>query len=463
MSALNIAAHTLQAMARGGMYDVVGGGFARYSTDEIWRTPHFEKMLYDNAQLALAYLHGWLVTGEEQFRQVCEETLDFVLREMMHPQGGFFSSLDADSEGEEGRYYTWTPLQIHIALDPSEAAFVTAAYPITENGNFEGKNVLQRALNDEELSRRFDLPASEIRMRLKRLRGKLLSARSRRIRPGTDDKVLTSWNALMLCAFSEAARYLKRPEYLAAAQQNARFLLDHMFQGERLQRSWREGQARHNAYLEDHAALILGLLALYQSDADPRWYSAALKLADQMLAHFADPAGGFFDTADDHEILLVRPRDLQDNATPCGNALAACALLRLAAYEGRSDWRALCESMLSGLQETMIRYPTSFGQWLQAVDFALGPTFEVAVIGDRRDPDMQKLLAELWQTYRPRLVAAVSQESVPPGSPALLRERGQQDGKPTAYVCRGFVCSRPTNSAEEFSAQLSGDFQPKRQ
>jgi uncharacterized protein YyaL (SSP411 family) len=278
----------------------------------------------------------------------------------------------------------------------------------------------------------------------------LLSARNQRIRPGTDDKVLVAWNALALSAFAEAARYLKRPDFLEVAVQNAGFLLENLRQDDRLLRSWRAGQAKHNAYLEDYASLVIGLLALYQSDPDPRWYQHALSLADEMVARYADPAGGFFDTSSDHETLLMRPRDVQDNATPSGNALAANALLQLSAYGDRPDFRQLAEAMLTPMLESAIQYPTAFAKWLAACDFALGPVQEIAILGNQ----VEALKYTLWSRYRPRLVAAVS--GYPPAgeAPLLLKDRPLQNGQPTAYVCQGFVCQQPVISPEEFASQL---------
>jgi uncharacterized protein YyaL (SSP411 family) len=452
---MEMATHALHAMAKGGMYDVVGGGFARYSVDDRWHTPHFEKMLYDNGQLALAYLHAFLITGEKAFRRICEETLDFVLREMTHPQGGFYSSLDADSEGEEGKFYVWTPQEIQeIITDPKDAALLLAAYGVTETGNFEGKNILQRVLDDEQLAEEFDLPIESVPAKLAELHALLLEARSQRIRPGTDDKVLVFWNALMLTAFAEAGRYLGRGDYTQAAVRNATFLIGNLYEEDRLLRSWREGQAKYNAYLEDYAGLILGLLALYQTDSDPRWYQFALKLADEMVDHFSDPDGGFFDTRDDHETLLLRPKDLQDNATPSGNALAALALLQLSAYGDRVAFREISEEMLTAIQDTMVRYPTSFAQWLCAADFAIGPVHEVAILADSKKPEVESLVESLWGTYRPRLVAAISAYPPHPDAPMLLENRPLLNDRPTAYVCQGFVCQQPVNSPEEMSAQL---------
>ena len=458
--ARDIAAHALRTMARGGMYDVIGGGFARYSTDDLWRIPHFEKMLYDNAQLSLTYLHGWLVTKEAHFRQVCEHTLDFIDREMSHSLGGFYSSIDADSEDIEGKYYLWTQQEIQVVLnDPLDINLFTAAYNLSEFGNFEGKNVLQRSLPNEELAEKFGLPAEAISDRLKLLHERLLTARSARLRPATDDKILVAWNALALIAFSEAGRYTGRADYLTVAQRNAHFILENLVKNNRLLRSWRAGQARHNAYLEDYAALILGLLSLYQSDSNPEWYSAALKLTDDMITHFTDPEDGFFDTRDDHETLIIRPKDLQDNATPSGNALAAYALLQLAAYEGRSDWRNLAEKMISEIQEAMAQYPLAYAQWLQAADFALGSSYEVALIGDPDDPQTQAFSSILWKSYRPSLVAAISAYPPEPMSPALLSNRLMLNNLPTAYVCQGSVCLQPTNSPEEMAVQLAAPSQ----
>ena len=451
--ALKAVVHVLDAMSRGGMYDVVGGGFARYSVDNFWRVPHFEKMLYDNAQLTLIYLHAYLVTRESRFRHVCEETLDFVLREMTCPQGGFYSSLDADSEGEEGKFYVWTQDELESILG-TDFEFFQAAYGITSHGNWEGKTVLQRALDDASLAARFKLDPTATRRKLSESHRRLLQARDRRVRPGTDDKVLVMWNALALASFAEAGRYLKRQDYLDAAIRNARFLLDSLLLDDRLQRSWREGQAKHNAYLEDYAGLILALLSLYQSDPNPEWYAAALKLADQMVAHFSDPNGGFFDTRDDHEVLLVRPKDIQDNATPSGNALAVTALLELSTYGNRLDWRDRAEAMLGSVENAVLRYPTAFARWLCAADFAVGPTHEVALVGDRADAKMQGLIAALWKKYRPKLVSAVSASPPPPDSPALLHDRPLLNGQPTAYVCEGFICLQPTNDLAEMEAQL---------
>jgi uncharacterized protein YyaL (SSP411 family) len=451
---LKASTHALHAMSRGGMYDVIGGGFSRYSVDNFWRTPHFEKMTYDNAQLALAYLHGYLVTGEARYRQVCEETLDFVLREMTHADGGFFSSLDADSEGEEGKFYIWTQAEIENTLG-YDFDFFKAAYGIKPLGNWEGKTILQRALDDSSLGAQFKLDHESIQQKLAECHAKLLEVRNTRIRPGTDDKVLVMWNALMLRAFAEAGRYLQRQDYLNTAIRNAHFLLNNLYVNDRLLRSWRDGQAKHNGYLEDYAGLTLALVSLYQSDPNKEWYATALKLADEMVEHFSDPNNGFFDTRDDHESLLVRPKDIQDNATPSGNALAATALLELSAYGDRIEWRNLAEDMLSSVYAVMLRYPTAFAQWLCAADFGVGPTHEVAIIGDPHNSETRSLINALWKNYRPRQATVISAYPPEPGSPALLQDRPLINDQPTAYVCQGFVCLQPVNSPSKMEAQLS--------
>ncbi len=455
-TSLDLALHALRSMAQGGMYDLLGGGFARYSVDSTWLIPHFEKMLYDNAQLALVYLHAYLLTGVPFYREVCESTLDFVLRELTHPAGGFFSSLDADSEGEEGLFYLWTPQDIRTSLvQPGDADLFIAAYGLTEAGNFDGRNILRRSLTDEQLSQQFGLDLAVIPERLAELRQRLLAVRDSRVHPSTDDKVLVSWNALMGIALAEAGRSLGRQDYLAAAIKNANFILAEMVVDGRLMRSWRDEKVNHAAYLEDYAAFALDLLTLYQADPHPKWYQASLQLLGQVLAHFTDPTGGFFDTPDDHETLLYRPKDLQDNATPSGNALSAQLLLQLAAYEGRTDWRTLAEKMLTANLSLITRYPSAFAQWLCAIDFSLGPVFELAVLGNLDDPATQDLLDPLWHAYHPRLMLAASPYPPASGLPALLADRPLVNNAPTAYVCQGFVCQLPVNDPALMMEQLT--------
>ncbi len=451
------ALHALNAMARGGMYDVVGGGFSRYSTDNHWRVPHFEKMLYDNAQLARAYLHAWQLTGEPFYRRIVEESLDFVLRELTDPQGGFYSSLDADSEGEEGKFYVWQAAEIEQTLG-GDWDFFRAAYGITAAGNWEGRTVLQRALDDATLAARFALPVAGVAAKLAECHRKLLTVREKRIRPGLDDKVLTGWNGLMLSALAEAARAFEGTEpgenYRKAATRNADFLLSQMRPDGKLCRTWRAGKTSPEVFLEDYAALILGLLDLYETDFDNRWFAAAQDLADEMMARFDDPVGGFFDTPSDGETLLIRPKDVQDNATPSGNALAVEALLHLSAFTDRADYRTKAEDAFRLVAEAAIRYPTTFARWLGAVDFALSTVKQVALVGDPTQSETQALLAEIRASWRPNQVTAASALPLPPSAPPLLAERPLLKGKPAAYVCEGFVCKQPVNDPQALKILL---------
>lgn len=446
--------HVLSAMALGGMYDVVGGGFARYSVDAGWLVPHFEKMLYDNGQLALAYLHGYQVLGDEHFREVCAETLTFIERELMDPSGGFYSSLDADSEGVEGKYYVWDYEELEEILG-DEFQFFKQTYDVTLEGNWEGKIVLQRAVTDGELTNIYQTSQLEIKNNIEKCHRLLFKHRNQRVRPATDDKVLVSWNALTLIAFAEAGRFLNRPDFVEIARKNAKFLLESMYQDGRLLRSWRASLARHNAYLEDYAGMILGLLALYQSDPDPDWYKWALKLAEEMLTHFHDPAGGFFDTRDDHEQLVVRPKDTQDNATPSGNALAANALLQITTFGDHPEWRTIAEEMMAQIQSNVRQYPTAFAKWLQAIDFAIGSVREIAIIGNLEDQATQAMVTTTWNIYDPYRVVATSNYPPNPESPMLVKERKLIDDSPTAYICQNFVCKTPINDLYEYEKQIT--------
>ncbi len=452
-AALEPALHALRAMAQGGMYDVLGGGFSRYSTDDFWHLPHFEKMLYDNAQLARAYLHAWQITSDPSFRRIAEETLDFVLREMTSPEGGFYSSLDANSEGQEGKFYAWTLEEIRTILG-DRSAFFELAYGLTAGGNWEGKIVLHRAMDDCSLAARFNLTVEQVAADLSAGQAKLLEARNKRVRPATDDKLLTSWNGLMLAALAEAARVLENPHYLEAARRNAGFLLTASRPEGRLRRAWRAGQTNPEVFLEDYAALILGLLALYQTDFDNRWYSQACTLAEEMLHRFGDPLDGFFDTPAEAETVITRPKELQDNAVPSGNALAVEALFQLAAFSGQEDWRLRGERALTLVSELAPRYPTSFARWLSAADYAFSKVKQVAIIGQAGEPPTDALIAMVRQGYRPNLVVAAAPLPLPEGSPALLSDRPRLAGRPTAYVCEGFVCRLPVTTPEELAREL---------
>ena len=453
--ALDLVSHCLNAMAKGGMYDVVGGGFARYSTDDKWLVPHFEKMLYDNAQLARVYLHAYVLTKDETFRNVCTKTLDFIINEMTNTYGGFMSSIDADSEGSEGIYYLWSKKEIFDALqDKHDADFLIKLYDITETGNFEGLNVLQRSKDYEQLSKQYGVTIEQLTERAEDLHNKLYDYREKRVRPDTDDKVLVSWNALAVIAFSEAARYLGSEKYLKVAIRNIVFLLSSMYQDRHLFRSWRDGCAQHNGYLEDYSGLSLALLSLYQSNPNTEWFTTAKNLLEIIQTRFHDPTTGFFDTANEHESLITRPKRVQDNAIPSGNSLAATALLQLSAYTGDGNLRDYSEQMIGSVFKDIIEYPLAYGNWLCASDFALNPAFEVGILGV--DLTQSNVLVDaLWQSFRPNLVAAISTYPPPPDAPALLNDRTLLNNEPTAYVCQNHICTHPVTEPNELMNLLS--------
>lgn len=456
---LKLINHCLKAMARGGMYDVVGGGFSRYSTDNLWRVPHFEKMLYDNALLARVYLHAWQVTKEPAYKRIVEETLDFVSREMTHAKGGFFSSLDADSERVEGKFYVWSLNEIREVLK-EDSTFFEAAYGIIADGNWEGKTVLHRQMDDAALATRFGLNLEAVPAKLAESHSRLLTARSARIRPGTDDKVLTSWNGLMLAAFAEAARVLasstpRSREYLNLATRSAGFLLTELRPNGQLRRAWREGKTTNVVFLEDYASLILGLLELYQTDFNNTWFAAAKELADEMIERFNDPEGGFFDTPHDGEKLIIRPKDIQDNATPSGNSLACQALIKLAAYTDEGKYRDIAEKTLKLISSFVLQYPLGFANWLSAAENATGKMKQVAVLGEAGNEIFQQMIHALRAEYRPGLITAASSHPIKEGSPALLNRRVMLEEKSTAYVCEGFICKQPTTEIEILIEQIN--------
>ncbi|HEU5440624.1 MAG TPA: thioredoxin domain-containing protein [Ktedonobacterales bacterium] len=446
---------TLDKMAGGGIYDLLGGGFHRYSTDTQWLVPHFEKMLYDNALLALVYLHAWQLFGEQQYRRIAEETLDFALRELRHPAGGFFSSLDADSEGEEGKFYVWTPDELRALLSPEDARIAEAAWGVSERGNFEGANILHTARPLADVATELELPETQVAETLARARQTLYDARATRVWPARDEKVLAAWNGLLLRALAEAGRILDRRDYLDAALANASFLMDQMAADGRLHRSWRDGTAKIAAYLEDYAAVINGLLSVYEASGEPRFFDTARAWIDDMLARFwDDDASSFFDTPHDAAPLIGRPRDLSDNATPAGASLAAEALLRLTAYTAEPRYREYAARVLVPLAAAMADQPSGFGHFLCALDDLIGPFHEIAVLGAPADERTQALLRTLRDNFLPRAVIAhaapddrAALDAVP-----LLAGRGLVGGQPAAYVCQSFVCQQPVTTPDALRA-----------
>jgi uncharacterized protein YyaL (SSP411 family) len=453
-----LALQTLRAMAAGGIHDQVGGGFHRYAVDATWTVPHFEKMLYDNALLARAYLHGFLLTGEPPLRDVCERTLDWTLREMRAPEGGFYSALDADSEGGEGSFYVWSTAELHAALG-ADAEAAVAWFGVTPKGNFRGESGREVGLN--VLEARGPEPPAEQR---ERIRVRLLELREQRPRPGLDDKRLTSWNALMIAALADAGAALGEASgqrYLDAATACAEFVLHELRDTRgRLLRTFSHRRATLDAYLEDHAFLLEALLALYEATFEERWFEEARALASELIERFADPErGGFFSTARDHEALIARRKDLEDAPIPSGGSSAALGLLRLAALTGEQDYERHGLGVLRLLHEIAPRHPTAFGHVLQAIDFYVSPTREVAIVGPA-DPARRALERVVRARPRPRLVLAggagegADGTCEPRSVVPLLSGRAAVDGRPAAYVCERFACRRPVTEPAELEALL---------
>src|SRR5947209_5479709 len=448
---------SLQHMANGGIYDQLGGGFHRYSVDAEWLVPHFEKMLYDNALLSRLYLHTYLVTGNPFYERIVEETLDYVVREMVSPEGGFYSTQDADSEGEEGKFFTWTAEEIEAALLPEDARLFMLYYDVTTAGNFEGKNILHVLRYAESVADEAHVNIETLQASLKRSREMLFKLREKRVKPGRDEKILTSWNGLMLRSFAEAARYLDRPDYLQVAINNAEFLLRELNRDGRLQRTYKDGRARLNGYLEDYTFLADGLLALYEASFNPRWFTEAKRLIDEAITLFADQQnGGFFDTGSDHEALISRPKDIMDNATPAGNSVAVDVLLRLAAFTGEEAYRHYADDYLRPIADIMVQHPQAFGHLLGALDFSISQSKEIALIGDPQQPDTRALLEVVNTRYLPNsiLACASPEDNVSIQSIPLLADRPMKDHKATAYVCQNFACQAPVNTPEELAKLL---------
>ncbi len=451
---IDVVNHTLTKMAYGGIYDQLGGGFHRYSVDDEWLVPHFEKMLYDNALLSRAYLDAYLVTRNDLYRRICQETLDYVAREMTAPGGGFYSSQDADSEGKEGAFFTWRAGELESIIGEGEGGLFCRYYGVTREGNFEGRNILHVPTPADVFCRVNNIEPGRFADILQRKKKLLFEARESRIRPARDEKVLTSWNALMLQSFAEAGRALDRDDYLRTAVRNGEFLLSSLRRDGKLLRSFKDGRARFNAYLEDYACLTDGLVSLYEATFEPRWIHEAENLAEQMIARFWDPQDkGFFFTSADHETLIHRPKEYYDGATPSGNSSAACALLRLWQLTGDDRWSAPAVSILENVGDLMGRRPAAFPHLLCALDFLLGQPLQIAVIGDPGESRTRELLQEVFHIYLPNKVVACGRNR----GPALLKDKPQIAGIPTAYVCRNFTCSLAVTTPGKLAERLRGE------
>ena len=449
--ALEMVRHTCTQMANGGIYDQLGGGFHRYSTDAKWLVPHFEKMLYDNALLSRLYLHYFQVKQDQLARRTVEGILDYVLREMTHPTGGFYSTQDADSEGHEGKFFVWDIEEIRSTLGERDAELFCSYYNITPSGNFEGKNIPNVTRTLERVAEQNAVSVSELQASLDESRRKLFELRETRIKPGRDEKVLTAWNGLMMASFAEAGVILNRPDYTEAAQRNAEFVLANLRKDGALLRTWKDGVAKFNGYLEDYSFLIEGLVTLFETTGEFRWLKEAQALTDRMIEEFWDAeGGGFFFTGKSHEDLIVRSKDYFDNATPSGNSVAAMVLLRLAILTGKENYRNLAIAVLSESSDSARRYPSGFGYALSAADFLLSTPKEIAIVGRDRQ-DIEPLLNEAWRRYLPNKVVApgFGAEDIP-----LLESRPLLNDRATAYVCENYACQKPVNEPAELAKQL---------
>jgi uncharacterized protein YyaL (SSP411 family) len=458
-SALHAVRLTLDKMARGGIYDHLGGGFARYSTDERWLVPHFEKMLYDNALLASAYLEAYQLTRDADLGRVARETMDYVLGRMADPAGGFYSTEDADSEGVEGKYYVWSLAEVRAILGAERAKTFAYVYEVTEPGNWEGYTILNLPKPIGQAAKMLGRDAEGLRAELDSCRAELLAERQQRVPPGKDTKVLVSWNGLMIAALAVGGRILKDPRYLDTAGRAAGFILDRMRRDDgRLLHTYRDGRAHLEAYLDDYAHLLDGLTRLYEATGEPRWIESALELARVLIDEFADPAqGGFFYTGHHHEALIARQKDFYDNATPSGNGMAATALVRLGALTGRDDLTAAGRSALESVQFVLEREPAAGGQSLIALDFLLGSIRELAVIAGS-DPDESRAVLETIATpFLPHKVVAPAtseQAGILESKVPLLADRPPREGRTTTYICEHFTCREPVVGVAGVEAAL---------
>ena len=453
-SVLDMARTSFRSMARGGIYDQIGGGFHRYSVDDRWLVPHFEKMLYDNALLVQLGCRLFLVTRDGETRRVIEETVDWVSREMTDATGGFYSSLDADSEGEEGRFYVWSAQELTVTLR-DDATAAAAYWGVTPGGNFEGHNILHVPNEPAVVASRLHISLEELEGVVARSRAALGGVRAQRVRPARDEKILASWNGLMLRAVAECARSLGRGDYLELARRNGEFLFRELVRDNRVLRTYTAGTAQIAGYLEDHAAVALGALALYEATFDPVWIERARGLAQAIVRWFWDEnTRMFFDTASDQEALITRPREVTDNATPSGSSLAVELLLRVGAVGDDPALGERARWVLETLAEPMARWAPAFGHLLGAADLAIRGALEVAIVGDPSREDFQHLAHAVSSRYLPALIMAGGMGEQANGI-ALLAQRPMRQGLATAYVCRRSVCGEPVTDPSGLLAQLT--------
>ena len=455
--ALEMVEVTLNNMAAGGIYDHLRGGFHRYSTDTYWLVPHFEKMLYDNALLIRLYLHAYQVTGNNTYRVVVEETLDYVIAEMTDKSGGFFSSQDADTEGEEGKYFVWRPEEIEDLLGKEQGSLFNKYFNVDIDGNFEGMSILNVTMSKSDFMSSEGLEKSEFEKLISQSKSLLLESRATRTSPGIDDKILTSWNSLMIGAFAEAGSILGRSDYVSIAERGADYILKTLVTEDRLLRTSRNGQAKLQGYLEDYSFLVNSLILLHEATLSQKWLNAAIKFTENMINLFWDKKNKqFYDTGIDHESLIIRPINFQDNAIPSGAAIAADVLLKMAVITGRKEFEQYGKDALKSSVPMLNQYPLGAGHWLCVLDFYLDKTKEIVVLGKSKSCDTKELVAEVFRHYIPNRVFVgndVEDETV--SNLPILQRKNLVNGKATAFVCKDYVCSLPSSTPESFAKQLS--------
>ena len=448
---LSIVTKTLDKMAYGGIYDHLGGGFHRYSTDAVWLVPHFEKMLYDNALLVRLYLHAYQITGKDLYKNVVEETLAYVMREMTSAEGAFFSSQDADSDGIEGQYFVWTVDEIQEILDPHLSSEITKYYDVSSKGNFEGKSILN-LVSQEYKESKYKL----IKDTLIKARDPLLKARGERVCPETDNKILTAWNGLMISAFAEASIILNNQAYADAAEKSAKFLLINLMNKNRLLRTFKDGKSKLNGYLEDYAFFIEGLLELHETTLNPSWLNHAVNISKTMIDLFWDiKTEQFYDTSGDHEDLVIRPRDIADNAIPSGASTACKVLLKLAVYLDDDQMRNIARLSMESAMPLITKAPIAAGEWLNCIEFHIDGSKEIVINGDFNDHGTKHLLSEVYRSFVPnKVILGINEEAAYDNFP-LAASKNMLDGKPTAYVCKNYTCSLPVNEPTDLFKQLT--------
>jgi len=456
---------TLDKMAAGGIYDQAGGGFHRYSTDQYWLAPHFEKMLYDNALLIVAYLEGFQVTGDDTYKRVVKEILGYVKRDMTSPEGAFYSATDADSltpqeHREEGYFFTWTPAELENALGKADANVAAEYYGVRPSGNFEGRSILHISQSPDEIARRLNISPDQFSRRIAAINERLCQVRRQRAHPLRDEKILTAWNGLMISAHAQAGLILGNSDYIDRAVRAAKFILEHLYINQRLYRSYKDGQARHNAYLDDYAFLIAALLDIFEATYDLQWLKKALALDETLAKHYEDMENGaFFMTADDHEVLIAREKPANDGAMPSGNSVAILNLLRLHTFTTRDSLRKRAEKGLTFFSRTLHSAPAALSEMLLAVDFFLDAPKEIIIVTPQKANDKAKpFLTELRRQFVPNRIWIVVSEGKELEEHAkiipLVQGKTVQNGKAAAYVCEKGVCKLPTTDPQVFAGQI---------